>query len=97
MVVSAVIAQLVGECAAGWMTGVLGIGFRQGLGVFVFAIAFVPALGPAQHPVGTSGFFPGVELPGREADHSPPSNAGVGTAWSYTSASPVRLHDVVPS
>jgi hypothetical protein len=27
----------------------------------------------------------GVQRPGREADHSPPSNAEVKNAWSYTS------------
>jgi len=27
----------------------------------------------------------GVKRPGREADHSPPSNTAVKNAWSYTS------------
>jgi len=30
-------------------------------------------------------FSPGVKRPVREADHSPPSNAEVKNAWSYTS------------
>jgi hypothetical protein len=32
---------------------------------------------PASYPIGTRGCFPGVKLPGREADHSPPSSAEV--------------------
>jgi len=32
--------------------------------------------------------------PGREADHSPPSNAEVDNAWSYSSTPPIRLHSV---
>jgi hypothetical protein len=38
-----------------------------------------------------------VKRPGREADHSPPSNAQVKNAWSYTSTPSVRLHGVVLS
>jgi hypothetical protein len=38
--------------------------------------------------MGTSGSFPGEKLPGREADHSPPSSAEVKNAWSYTSIPP---------
>jgi hypothetical protein len=46
---------------------------------------------------GYHGLFPlGVERPGREADHSPPSSADVKECvWSYTSTPPVRLHGVV--
>jgi hypothetical protein len=40
---------------------------------------------PASYPMGTRGSFPGVQRPGREADHSPPSSAEVKNAWSYTS------------
>jgi hypothetical protein len=32
---------------------------------------------PASYPRGTRGFFPGGKAVGREADHSPPSNAEV--------------------
>jgi len=35
--------------------------------------------------------------PGREADHSLPSSAGVKNAWSYTPTLPVRHHGVVLS
>jgi hypothetical protein len=30
-------------------------------------------------------------MPGRKADHSPPSSAEVKNAWSYTSTLPIRL------
>jgi hypothetical protein len=33
------------------------------------------------------GSFSGVKLPGRETNHSPPSNAEVKNTWSYISAS----------
>jgi hypothetical protein len=73
---------------------------RQGLGIFLFTTVFRPALGPTQPPIQ---WIPGahslgggrVKQQGREADHSPPSSAK--TAWSYTSTSPVRRHDVVLS
>jgi hypothetical protein len=32
---------------------------------------------PASYPMRTGGSFAGVKRPGREADHSPPSNAEV--------------------
>jgi hypothetical protein len=32
---------------------------------------------PAPYPMGTGGSFPGVQRPGREASHSPPSSAEV--------------------
>jgi hypothetical protein len=34
-------------------------------------------------------------FPGSEADHSPPSSVEVKNAWSYTSALPKPLDDVV--
>jgi hypothetical protein len=56
-------------------------------GIFFFAVASRPALGPTQPPIQ---FVPdaitsGVKRPVREADHSPPSNAEV--PWNYTSTS----------
>jgi hypothetical protein len=36
-----------------------------------------------------------VKVPGREADHSPPSSAEVKNAWSYIPTPPVRLNGVV--
>jgi hypothetical protein len=40
-------------------------------------------------------FPPGLNRPGRVADHSPPSSVEVKSAWSYTSTLPIRLHGVV--
>jgi hypothetical protein len=49
----------------------------------------------------------GVKMPGREADHSPPSSAEVKNVWSYNSTPPfffmewcvvkhgIRLHVIV--
>jgi hypothetical protein len=51
----------------------------------------------ASYPMGTRGSFPGSKAPGREPDHSPPSNAEVKNAWNYTSTPPIRLHGVVLS
>jgi hypothetical protein len=39
----------------------------------------------------------GVKRPGREADHSPPSNPEVKNAWTYTFTPPIRLHSLVLS
>jgi hypothetical protein len=50
------------------------------------------------YQVGTMASFPGgVKRPGREADHSPPSDAEVKNAWSYTSTAPICLNGVVLS
>jgi hypothetical protein len=40
-------------------------------------------------------FSRGVKGPELGADHPPPSNAGLRMDWSYTPASPLRLHDRV--
>jgi hypothetical protein len=65
-----------------------------------------PALGPSQPLIQG---VPGVKRPGRVADSSPPSSAGVQNAWSYPSTPPyvimawylirqrMRLHSVVLS
>jgi hypothetical protein len=62
-------------------------------------IASRPALGPTQPPIQwvPGALSLGIKWPGREADHSPQSNAEVKNAWSYTSAPPVHLHGVVLS
>jgi hypothetical protein len=72
---------------------------RQRLGIFLFTTTSRPALGPTQSPIQ---WVPGVlslrvKRPGREADQSPTSSAEVKNVWSYTSASPIRLHGVVLS
>jgi hypothetical protein len=38
--------------------------------------------------------FPGIKLPGREVNHSPPSSAEVKNEWGYTSVPPVYPHGV---
>jgi hypothetical protein len=66
---------------------VLGFDSRRGLGIFLFATASGTALGPTQPPLQwiPGALSLGIKGPGREADHSPPSNAEVKNAWSYTS------------
>jgi hypothetical protein len=67
----------------GWTSGVR---FSAGAGIFLFATASRPALRPTQPPVQwiPGAISPVVKLPGREADHSPPSSAEVKNAWSYS-------------
>jgi hypothetical protein len=61
--------------------GRLGFDSPQGQRVFFFfyATASRLALGPTQPPLQ---LVPGVKRPGREADHSPPSNTAVKNAWN---------------
>jgi len=58
---------------------------RQGLGIFLFATASRPALGPTRPPVHgvPEALSPGIKQPGREADHSRSSSAEIKNAWSY--------------
>jgi hypothetical protein len=62
----------------------------------LFSTTFRPALGPTQPFLrwapGT--LSPWVKRPGREADHSPPSNAEVKKTWIYTSTPPIRAHSL---
>jgi hypothetical protein len=68
---------------------------RQGQEIYLYPIAFRPALEPTQHSYTkiTGGSFPGDISARREADHSPPSakryNGGAVSPLS------VRLHGVV--
>jgi nitrate reductase cytochrome c-type subunit len=78
--------------------GFLGFDSREGVGIFLFATVFRPALGPTQaSPIqGIPGALSlEVKRPRREADHSPRSSVEMRNAWSYTSAPPVLPHDVV--
>jgi hypothetical protein len=71
----------------GWTIGVRGFDSRRGLGIFLFSSTSRPALGPPSLlSNGYRGLLPpGVKRPGREADHSHPSNAEVKNAWHCTS------------
>jgi hypothetical protein len=64
---------------------------------FLFSMPFRPALGPTQHPIQwvPGAFSPGVERPGREADHSPSTSGEVKRMWIYTSTPPYPLQGVV--
>jgi hypothetical protein len=76
-----------------------GFESRQGLGIFLFTTASKLALGPTQPPTQwvPAALYLGVKRLGRESNHSHPSSTEVKNAWSYTSISPIRLHDVVLS
>jgi hypothetical protein len=53
-----------------------------------------PGAYPASYTMGT-GSFPGVQRPGRGADHPPPTSAGVKNEYSYTSTPPLGLHGLL--
>jgi hypothetical protein len=40
---------------------------------------------PASYSMSNGGSFPAVQMPGREANHSPPISAEVKNTWIYTS------------
>jgi hypothetical protein len=46
---------------------------------------------------GCQGLSLELKRPEHEADRSPPSNAEVKNAWSYTSTPPIHLHGAVLS
>jgi hypothetical protein len=75
------------------MIGVLGFDSRRGLEIFLF----ITASRIASYLMGTSGFFPGVKGPGREANSSPPSSVEVNECMELYLHSPIRLHGVVLS
>jgi len=55
----------------------IGVRFPAGAGNFSLPHHVQTGSGthPASYPMGTGGSFPGDKAAGREADHSPPSNA----------------------
>jgi hypothetical protein len=70
-----------------------GFDSRHWQGFFLLATAvFGSALVPNQPPIQ---WVSRAISQGREADHSPPSNAVVKNAWGYTIIPPTHLHDVV--
>jgi hypothetical protein len=82
------IAQSVHWLATGW-TGRSGFDSRQDLGIFLFATASRPVLGPTQspYPMGTRVLSPCINAAGMWY-HSPPSSAEVKNMSSYTSSPP---------
>jgi hypothetical protein len=72
--------------ATGWTTE--GSEFESRWGQEFLLLRFVQTgsgVHPTSYPMGTGGSFPGVKRPGREADHSPPTNVDVKKTWIYTS------------
>jgi hypothetical protein len=62
-----------------WTFGVLEFDSRLGSRIFLFTTASITALETTQPPIQwvPGALSLGVKRPGREADHSPPSNAEV--------------------
>jgi hypothetical protein len=59
-------------------------------GIFLLSTPSRLVLGPTQPPIQCvqGALSPGIKRPGREADHSPPSNAEVKNTWIYTCTPP---------
>jgi hypothetical protein len=78
--------------ATGYGLNDRGVGVRVPLGARIFLFFRVIQIGswahPASYPTGTGGSFPGGKAAGREAHHSPPTNAEVKETWTYTSPPP---------
>jgi hypothetical protein len=90
-------AQSVVGIATGYGLDDRGVGVRVTVRSRIFTSPIVQTgsgVHPTSYMMGTGGSFPGVKRPGREAGHSPPSNAEVKKMWIYTSIHP-RLHGVV--
>jgi len=67
---------------------------RQGKGTFLFS-KISRRSGPTQLPIKwVSGFFHGINRPGRGADHSSPPSAEVKNGWSHTSTPPACLQSL---
>jgi hypothetical protein len=69
-----------------------GVGVRVPVGsrIFLFSTSHRPALGPTQSAIQwvPGALSPGLKRPGREADHSPPTNPEVKKMWIYTYTPP---------
>jgi hypothetical protein len=78
--------------------GRLEFDYWQRVGIFLFATAFRPALGPTQPPIQwvPRALSLGVKRQERETDDSSPSSAYVKNAWSYTSTFPIRPSTILP-
>jgi hypothetical protein len=75
-----------------------GRGSSPGRGeIFLLSTSSRPVLGPTHPPIQwvPGALYPEVKRPGCKANHSPPTSAEVKNTWIYTSAPPIRLHDVV--
>jgi hypothetical protein len=66
------------------------VGVRVSVGSRIFFTSSRLDLGPTQSPIQwvPGVLSPGVERPGREADHSPPTSAEIKKMWIYTSTPP---------
>jgi hypothetical protein len=73
--------------ATGYEMDDRGVGFRVQVGSIIFSTSSNLALGPTEPPIQRvpANFSSGVNRPGREADHSPPTNAEIKKTWIYTS------------
>jgi hypothetical protein len=75
------------------------VGITSGYGVpgggedFLLSVTSRPVMGPTSPPIQwvPRDFSPEVKLPGREADHSPPTNVEVKKMWIYTPTPPYTL------
>jgi hypothetical protein len=69
--------------------GKAGFDSWQGLGFFLFATLFRPALGPTQPPFQRilEVISSGVKRPGDKINHAPPPSAEVKNVWSYEGVS----------
>jgi hypothetical protein len=69
------------------------------MGILLFTAMSRQAQDPTQPPLQRvpEAVSLGIKRLGREADHSPPSNAEVQNAWSHTSTPLICLHGVMLS
>jgi len=64
------------------------LGYDSWQGHEFISLRYRVQTGSGVHPMGTPSSSWGVKRPGHEANHSPPANAEVKNAWSYTSIPP---------